>query len=254
MTSGISSTEAFTTSAAGQVVQVDYDLTASAFDPDGDDITYVWSVVGPACQIPGSGFTDSVVHTPTLTLSQGPGQLATSTVHFVSGDLSAACILQLTVTDSWPGQIPPAGSALPLARGGSTVATLYGSPTPAVAFAPYIYLWSGPASPVPGSVTTNSATYAVAAGQSISLSVYAVDSTPSFNPTELPFTFTWTQNSGALAQSPSGLPGEVTVSSPTFSANTWTAPATVTDGTFVRVVVTNRDGLSTSFTWNIVPQ
>ena len=254
MISGIVANETFTKNTSGQIVSVEFDFVASATDPDGDDIKYTWSIVPTAgCNKPGDGYTSSTVTTPTLTLAQGQGQLPTSAVHYHTTDLGAACVFHVDVTDYWKDGIVPANSGLPVARGGDTLGVINGSLAKDFELAPYISHWDGPSAPVSGSVTPTSASFAVQGGQTINVDVTVLDPTPAFNPTELPFTFTWTQSGGALGHSPSGLPGENSGTSPAFSANTWTAPATVSSSMFVKVVVTNKDGISSSFTWNVVP-
>ena len=254
MISGIVANEVFTKNAAGKVVQIDYDFVASATDPDGDDIQYKWTVAGAACQGAGSGFTASGVTTPTLTLVQGGvgSAPASSTVHFVTQDLSAPCIFHVDVTDYWKNGVVPTGSGLAVARGGDTVGIINGSAFADFTLAPEITFVSAPGVPV--SSTAISATFKVQPGQLVNLQVNFVDPTPSYNPTELPFSVVWQQYGGALAHAPSGLPGENTGSSPGTSSNIWTAAApTYQAGSFVTVTVTNKSGQPTSYTWNFVP-
>ncbi len=90
---GIVAAETFTKGVTGEIVAVDVDLTASAGDPDGDDLQYVWS--SPNCAFPDAGFTSATVTAPAATITDGPGALASSSVHFTrlgSSGLTASYI------------------------------------------------------------------------------------------------------------------------------------------------------------------
>ena len=83
------------------------------------------------------------VTTPSATLAQGQGQLATSPVHFPTDDHLASCIVQLDVTDYWKNGIVPAGSGLPVARGGDTVGIINAANPKDFTLAPQITIVTG---------------------------------------------------------------------------------------------------------------
>ena len=252
----IAAHEFFTKDSTGKLVGVDIDLIASASDPDGDDITYTWST--PNC--PANGFTSG--NTPdnadgtapalpagSTTLALGPGQFAQSLAHYRTSDTTDKCVIQVNVTDSWKGGIPPAGSGLPVARGGNTVGLINASSPKDFLVGPQITKVDAPSTPKSGTVTPTSATFLVQASQTLQLAVDTFDPTPSFNPAETPFTFTWTQSGGAFVA------GAVTTNSasPGRTTNAWTSGNPVAPASFVTVTVTNKDGLQASYTWNFQP-
>lgn len=252
----LSAHETFTKNSSGQVIGVDIDLVANAVDADGDWLEYTWT--SPNCNTPTAshavGFTSSAVLTPTNTLALGPGAISSSTVHFTAPASTTACIVQVAVTDYWPNLIPPASSGLAPARGGDTIGLINASAPTDFQFAPQITQYSSPSAPVSGTVTSNSSSYTVQPGQQIQLSLSFVDPTPSFDPSGLPFTVLWQQNGGNLQYAPNGAPGQNTGSSPGFSQNVWTAASpTYIANSFVKVTVTNSQGLSASYTWNFLP-
>jgi hypothetical protein len=249
MISGLTVNETFTQNLAGQIVAVDYDLNVAASDSDGDELNYAWSVSGCSAVAAGEGFTATVpsVTTPSATLAYGFGQIASSAVHFHTADLTHACVIKVDVTDRWPNGLPPAGSGLPVLRGGDTVGLINGSLPQAFVVGPRITAFSAPNAPK--NATPNSATYVVQGGQTLTLDVETLDPTPVFNPAQTPFTFTWTQSGGSFA---AVQPADAT-GSPGKSTHVWTAAATYAPGTFVAVTVTNKAGLTTSYTWNLSP-
>ena len=247
---GIVANETFTKDSTGKVVALDFDLVANAADPDGDDIQYGWSVAGARCQTTASGYTSTTPAqaTPVLSLAYGPGQLPSSTVHFHTDDVNATCVLRLDVRDFWKNGIVPAGSGLPVARGGDTQGLINGSLASDFAVAPLITKVTGPNAPEPPATATG-ATYTVLPNQLVQLGIEVLDPTPAFDPPGTPFAYSWTQSGGAFA---SGGLSEVT-SSPGQTGNGWQAGPTIAPGSSVNVTVTNRQGLSTSYTWNFVP-
>ncbi len=250
MISGLVVNETFTKDSTGKIVAVDYDLVANATDSDGDDVKYAWSVGGTGCQTAGSGYTATapLQTTPVLTLAYGPGQNGSSTVHFHSTDLSNACVLRVDVTDSWKNGIVPAGSGLPVARGGDTVGTINGSLPSDFAIAPQITNHSAPTKPQDPQ-TASSATYTVNADQTVSLQINVSDPTPSYSPPGTPFTYVWTQSGGAFA---TGSETDVT-SSPGSTSIQWIAAHTYAPNSYVTATVTSAQGVSSSYTWYFKP-
>jgi hypothetical protein len=250
MIAGVTVAETFTKNASGQIVAVDVDLTATASDADGDDVTYAWS--SPNCS--GSdpvGFTATtpLVASASATLAYGPGQIGSSTVHFHGTDLTSSCIVQLAVTDSWKNGIVPLGSGLPVARGGDTVATVNLSAPRDFLVGPQITQIYAPGAPVSGTVTPASASYTVQNGQTVSLGIDVLDPTPGFATPETPFTFAWTQTGGSFVAS-----SEVdNTASPGKTVIQWSASNPYAAGSTVKVAVTNKDGLQATYTWNFVP-
>ncbi|MEI6226481.1 MAG: hypothetical protein WCS72_17180, partial [Deltaproteobacteria bacterium] len=222
--------------ATGKIIAIDVDLTANASDPDGDDLIFVWS--SPDCLFPAAGFTSTSVTTMAATVTQGPGALGVRSVHFTSTDPSHGCTLRVDVKDAWKNGVIPAGSGLPLARGGDTVGLINASTPRDFVLAPQITKIASP-----------NAGNQVNAGQTVVIGVETLDPTPNFNTAQTPFTFTYAQTGGAFV---AGSQIDVT-SSPGKSVIQWTAPATLVPGMSATVTVTNKAGLTATYTWNFVP-
>jgi hypothetical protein len=237
MISGILAAETFTMDATGKIVAIDVDVTATASDPDGDDLIFVWS--SPDCLFPAAGFTTTGTPTLSATITHGPGALGTRSVHFTSTDPSHGCTIRVDVKDAWKNGVVPAGSGLPLARGGDTIGLINASTPTDFVLAPVI---TKVASPNAGNQ--------VQPGQVFVIGVETLDPTPNFNTAQTPFTFTWSSTSGVTFTALSQV--DIT-SSPGKSVITVNIPASLVPGMSATVLVKNVAGLSTSYTWNFVP-
>jgi hypothetical protein len=243
MINSLAANETFTKNGAGQVVSVDYDLVASATDSDGDYVNYAWSASG--CTLAaGDGFTPSAVY--------GPGALASSAVHLKTTDLLNACVITLHVTDYWaPGKNPtgiPAGSA----KGGDTVASIFGSAQQDFAIAPAITFHSAPNAPQ--NATDVSASFTVAANQAVPLTVNVQDGQPSFAQAGGPFTFDWVQSGGTTTTAALSAHMEAyNTTSVATSSVVWTSDTAYQPNSYVRVTVTSVQGQKSTYTWNFLP-
>jgi hypothetical protein len=213
------------------------DLTATASDPDGDDLVFVWS--SPDCAFPAAGFTSTSVTAMAATITQGPGALGVRSVHFTSNDPSHGCTLRVDVRDTWKNGVIPAGSGLPLARGGDTIGLINASTPRDFVLAPQIT-----------KVTSPNAGNQVQPGQVLVIGVETLDPTPNFNTAQTPFTFTWTAANGVSFVAGSQV--DVT-SSPGKSVIQVSIPASLTPGMSATVTVANKAGLTASYSWNFVP-
>jgi hypothetical protein len=110
--SAMGAMETFPTDAAGQLYVKAY-LSISATDQDGDDLDYEWSA--PNCPAASISFPDR----------DDPAR-----IEFMAGP-GIACRVQVKVTDLWKGG-PPAGSNLPLAKGGEAYGLLELSRPPVI--------------------------------------------------------------------------------------------------------------------------
>jgi hypothetical protein len=236
MISGAVATETVTRDAVGQIVAVEVDVMVTASDPDGDDLTYVWT---SDCTGAGTGFTGPGNPTPVATVSSGPGALGSSTVHFRSTNLTTGCTVRVAVRDSWKNGIVPAGSGLPVLRGGETVGLIHASVPVDFALAPTI---TSVTSPNPGNQ--------VQPGQVIGVGIQVVDPTPGFATPRTPFAFAWTFTGGVTMI----LGSQVDVTaSPGSSVAQLRIPAPLAPGMSATVTVTNQAGLQTTQTWVLGP-
>jgi hypothetical protein len=236
MISTVVASETFTKNASGQLVSMDVNVTVTASDPDGDDLSYVWS---SDCVLAGTGFTDAANLTPVATLTTGPGALASNTVHFKSTDMTRGCTLRVDVKDSWKNGIVPTGSGLPVARGGDTVGLIYATTPVDFVLAPQIT-----------NVTSPNVGNKVQPGQVFVVGIQVTDPTPAFNAAQVPFTFAWTFTGGVAAVVGSQL--DVT-GSPGSSVVQVSIPNPIQPGMSATVVVTNKGGLKATYSWNFVP-
>jgi hypothetical protein len=233
---GVVAAETFTKDSSGRLVAIDLDLTASAVDPDGDDLEYTWS--SPDCPHPVSGFSSAAAPAMAATLTAGPGSTTTDTVHFHGGDPSRNCTIRVDVTDYWPNGIVPVGSGLPAARGGRTVAIVGATSALDSTVAPEIT-----------QIYQSNATNTINPGQTVVIGVGTVDPTPGFEVPQTPFTFRWSQSGGAFVSG-----SEVDVAtSPGRSTIEWTAPSPLAQGMTATVLITNAAGLTTSHIWTFSP-
>jgi hypothetical protein len=246
----IQADETFARDGSGRIVAVEAELVASLLDADGDDLRLTWS--SPDCPWPLAGFLPLGATALVATEVVGPASVTVSTVHFRVNDPTRTCTVQLEARDFWPGGLPPVGSGLPPARGGATVGSVVLAAALEATVAPSIIAAGAHTAPVDGTATPGGATYPVAGGEVVWLSVIAVDGSPAFAPSQLPFTFNWTQSGGDLASQPGGLLGEAGDHSPAHSANAWTASTMVGGGSFVEVAVVNRSGLTATYRWTFV--
>jgi hypothetical protein len=109
--------EEFPLDAAGHVF-IRAQLSVTATDEDGDDLTYTWST--PNCPGAVLSFPDASDHRR-VELLAGP---------------EVACLVEVEVRDVWPGGSAPAGTGLPSARGGSALGRLQLSRPPTVTVGP----------------------------------------------------------------------------------------------------------------------
>jgi hypothetical protein len=236
MISSAVAAEAVTRDGAGQIATVEMDVTVTASDPDGDDLTYVWT---SDCIAAGSGFTAPGIPAPVASISTGPGALASSTVHFRSTSLTTSCTIRAAVRDSWKNGIVPAGSGLPVLRGGETVGLVRSSVPAEFALAPMI---TSVTSPNPGNQ--------VKPGQVIGVGIQVVYPTPSSGVAQAPFAFGWTFTGGVTLVAGSRV--DVT-SSPGSTTAQLRMPDPLAPGMSATVEVVNRAGLRTTQTWILGP-
>jgi hypothetical protein len=104
--------ETFPTDAAGQLYVKAY-LSVSATDTDGDELDYEWT--SPNCPAATISFPDHQ-NRARIEFTAGPG---------------IACAVQVKVTDRWKGG-PPAGSDLPMAKGGEALGIIELSKPPTI--------------------------------------------------------------------------------------------------------------------------
>jgi hypothetical protein len=109
--------EEFPLDAAGHVF-IRAQLSVTATDQDGDDLTYTWST--PNCPGAALSFPDAADH-HRVELLAGP---------------DVACLVEVEVRDVWPGGSAPAGTGLSPARGGSALGRLQLSRPPTVTVGP----------------------------------------------------------------------------------------------------------------------
>jgi hypothetical protein len=110
---GLGGSQEFLLDTAGQAV-VHAELSVTATDEDGDDLTYLWT--SPNCPAALIAF---------------PAPADPTRIDF-TGDAAAACQVQVEVLDQWKGGLAPAGSGLPVAKGGSAIGRLQLAPPPVV--------------------------------------------------------------------------------------------------------------------------
>jgi hypothetical protein len=246
----LTAVETFVKDTTGKITSVQYDLVATSSDPDGDDVKYAWSVVGTGCTSSGSGFTSpqvTAVTAPTIGLAFGPGANPTNTVTFTTGDVVSACVLKVDVTDFWPSGKRPVGFTVD-DRGGDTVGLINGAAPKYFAVAPQITHITAPNAPG-APQTASSATYTVGGNQIISLGIDVVDPTPAYNNAPgTPFTYAFTWGGFTFTGQ-----NNLVTSSPGTASAAFQSSTVFTPGSFVKIVVTNAQGLTADYTWNFKP-
>jgi hypothetical protein len=247
----LTAVETFVKDGTGKITSVQYDLVATSADPDGDAVKYAWSVVGTGCTSAASGFTSPqvpAVTVPVIPLAFGPGANPTNTVTFTTDDVVNGCVLRVDVTDFWPSGKRPVGFTVD-DRGGDTVGLINGAAPKYFAVAPQISHITAPNAPG-NPQDASSATFMVGTNQIVSLGVDVTDPTPTYNNapgTPFSYSFTW----GGFSYV-AGTLNTVTSSPGTVSAN-FQSSTVFTPGSFVKIVVTNAQGLTAAYTWNFKP-